>query len=416
MSILDKIKFRFTARDMLYQTRHMYTSAMGQYINHCYYKNGNFYIAYPKNFNNNMNVVLHKFSGSVFSGGNVIINGIPGEADGHAQPSIILDDSGYIYVARQYNTGETAITTGIALYKSDSPYDLVNFTKIDEVFVGVDEHPYPKLARLNNDIYIFTRYGTGDYTLGVSKIIPSIAFYELIAVGDTYKGYWGLTATEDETRITLSCGILEGTIYNMYRIGVITTTDGVNWTNWQGTWSKNVVADGVITETEFITNCIIENGAVTSHYFCVDSFIKNGDIYLLFEEGNATDTKAEIAMTQLTVRYYNEGWQTAIVPAEISEMPYTGNLVLEQRYHLTYDADGFVLFKFHVTNYNVVTKYKSADLVTWSEGEVIMTSQTPLKFGFYSGCSNKKGIMVMGYHTANADYPLYGGDLLVYKY
>ena len=409
MSILGKIKFKGTSRQMLYETRHIYTTAMHQYINHCIYVGGSYYIVYPKSFTNRMDVVLWKLTGRSWSGGNVVITGITGENDGHALPCICADNDGYLYIAKQQND----IGVATEVYKSDNPLDLLNFTKIATIDTSIDEHPYPKLAQLGTNVYLFCR-DSFDSTLDFGVVSTGMSMSSLIDIASSYKSYVHLVRDESNNRITLLCGVLDDTDFTMYRVGVITTTDGTNWGNWDGTWSKDVSA-GKITEAEFITNCCLVNDATRSnHYFPTDSFIKNGNIYILVEEGAAAGGAPMVDYVKATIRYYDDGWQSVAVPATVTGMPYNYDLTLETRLHLGYNSDGFVLLKMANTNYNNVTKYTSSDMSSWGEGEVVMTSQSPMKFGLYGTCKNKE-IVIFGYNTPGT-VVLVGGDPCVYDY
>jgi hypothetical protein len=393
--------YYFTNNILNLDYNYTYNPGTMGYFSRIYYANGEYYLAWTKlkgNPNNDDNMVC-TFDGTQFSTSVVGRAGGENDVDGHAVASLGIDNNGYIYMART----ESDTTNNLIISRSDNPYDITSFS-VFQTFTGEGGHIYPYFAKIDNDLFLIVR-GASDSLFAVYKKGLTdetfAALYNIIQINTTDdKSYKSVCRTEIEDEIGMFVMWRDTTTTSRpyRRLGFIKTTDGVTWGNVDASWSKNVVASGYITVAELITNCIIENSLTEEddHFFCFDSFRVGNIYYGLVEEGKAAGVVYNINISSINIRYYDGSiWQKKVIPASITNAPYTRSYADKVLFHLTHDGTQFILFVLS-TDYKTITKYTSVDLDIWSSGQTIYKNGT-YGYGLRGSCINKFDLMSVGF-------------------
>jgi len=369
-----------------------------------YYANGKYYFSWYKlpGSPNNYDGMICTYDGDRISENKLARAGTDGDDDSHDYTAIIVDDNGYIYACR--NTSDDLKEVKIA--KSDNPYDISSFTIIQTITHGVNEvsldgHAYPCFQKIGTDIFLILRNDLPGYRIHKKGLTDNTFSdgYRFCEIPD--KCYGCLLRNSAENKIGMGTMIRQQIgAYTYRQLGYIETTDGVTWKNAGGTWSKNVVTNGYVTDAEIIANCIIEYNPDPNedHWFAIDGMFVNGVPYLLVEEGYASDppVATTIDYSDINIRYWDGEWKKKSIPDSITNIPYSYNYAFRVLYHFSHDGDKFILFTLS-QDYETVTKYSSLDLITWTEiGNVFNFSGLIYSLG--GSCLNRNDLAFFGTH------------------
>ena len=394
----------------------LYTSNLYQYAENVgtmaytpsrlYYANGKYYYSWYKlpGSPNNYDGMVCTYDGERVSENELARAGTEGDNDSHVYTAIIVDDNGYIYACR--NTSDDLQEVKIA--KSDNPYDISSFTIIQTITNGVsgvslDGHSYPCFQKIGTDIFLILRNGAPGYRIHKKGLIDETFSngYRFVEIPE--KSYKCLLRNSSENKIGMATMVREQIgAYTYRQLGYIETLDGVTWKNAGGTWSKNVVTNGYVTDAEIIANCIIEYNPNPNedHWFATDGMFVNGVPYLLVEEGYShTPNEATlIDYSDINIRYWSDGtWQKKSISASITGIPYTYSYGSRALYHISHDGSKFLLFVLS-QDYKTVTKYSSSDLISWTNHGTILSSSTFI-YGIGGSCLNRNDLAFFSFNN-----------------
>lgn len=244
----------------------------------CLYFNGNYYGTGQSTVDTGERGIIWKWNPTteVFTYDEIYGVFSQAEAIQHRFPSIIITNDGYIYCAATDPHGST-----IRVYRSDNTEDITGFTEVSNTGTSGGTNAYPSLYLDGNDLVISHR-NTGTTSSGAGNI-------------EFVHGLWRATiGVWSWNRINLyentdgSAGLNRRVVYPTFpkqlvnnnwvyfisnpRSGdggseqyfsqvVLKTQDYNTFYNLEGTWSKNIVANGIITIAERPNITIRDNGA-----------------------------------------------------------------------------------------------------------------------------------------------------------
>lgn len=388
-----------------FPSHYINVGTMGYFGARCYYFNEKYYLAWAKERGspNNLDAMVCVYDGK-FTSSTQVISGADGDTDAHSLPSVIVDNDGYIYLVRC--TGDAAYE--VKIYKSDSPNDISSFTLFQTFTalvdgVVLDGHQYNGFIKCNNDLYLIMRSTFGNHRIhkkGLSDAVFNNG-HNFVTIG-TGKTYRIILRNNNENKIGLAV-MLRNQVgaYTHNLFGYIESSDGVNWTNISGTYSRDTVTDGAVPQADLISDCIINYTANVNedHWFCMDGIMVSGVPYLLVEEGYASSPIliTKIDYSNIVVRYWNgSAWERKIIPSEISRTPYTRLYSERQLYHIAHDGDKFILFVLSA-DFKTVSKYTTIDFETY-ELEVNILDSEVYTYGLLGSCQNRSDLSWFQYN------------------
>jgi hypothetical protein len=186
--------------------------------------------------------------------------------DRHPMPAIMVGNDGSVLVIATHFHNEP-----LQIWRSNSAYDISLFTKVTEVGVRCD---YPEIRKMTNgDIYVFCRHYDAGYTTagyGYFKSTTNGATWNSLvnilqytySVGRPYPTMPPQPNTIDRIHINIDIRNDSGGPFpsNPDKVGYwkdmgyMYSDDGLTWYNGAGTFSKQVVSSGFITEAQWTTN------------------------------------------------------------------------------------------------------------------------------------------------------------------
>jgi len=308
----------------------------------CVYKNGRTYFTWKRNQNSSdgQPIVGEYYEGKIRY--TILSDVYTPILDYHDHPTLVVDADGYIWVFLEQHA-----TTSPHTYRSTKPYNITKFTKIVEgVTARVD---YPKTYVYPNGNFIqWLRTGAlGEVGLGVRTSTDGVTWSSIQKVTEAtseqsavdYRHYPYIPTNwvnNGEFNIVLFKRIGDAGTELYIRVWHLKTMDGVTYYNEQGTFSKDVVADGFITETELNDNCLIwhnPDGEVGQY-----TFIMNGIIH--------------ISKSVDSLYYYNNGWQLIE-----GALPYRGGFPMGSDFYNIYEDQS--LYAVNATDDFITIKSKS---------------------------------------------------------
>lgn len=211
----------------------------------------------------------------------------------HPVPFVWLED-GYVYCG-QTNTHNDPID----VYKSNSINDIRSgFTKLPQI---LGNNAYPQLFKTNDNKTVFAvrlfPQGVGNFNLAVQKSDAGIEgdFTEVLITENTsgYRNYNGATVNYGtQTFNYVISNIRNDSNDNKYFASALfKTTDFITYSNFNDSFSKNVVVDGAISVSDISANFMI-NGSFDEDledYGFFNSIMVNDVIYGVTIKESTTD-------------------------------------------------------------------------------------------------------------------------------
>lgn len=233
------------------------------YVPRLFYHEGESYFVYSRRdavlpYSQAMMLAFHEDKGFDRP---IIVGTVPGQADTHNIPAVAVDDNDVIWIVQ-----ENTHTTPIIRYKSLANKDYGYFSQ--EAAFGTTLS-YPHLIKLASGNFICWSRATTEYEIYVTKAAAGFdSWGSQIQVSQRplgndpylrhYPGIpWGTQKVGSTYYTIISCrkddGILIGETW-WYRFYVLTTEDFDTYTNLQGTYSRSISVDGVLTDAILNTN------------------------------------------------------------------------------------------------------------------------------------------------------------------
>jgi hypothetical protein len=391
-----------------------------------YLFNNVYYICWTTN-RNDLDGYVCTLENNVFSDSVLAREGETGDCDAHYISSMILDDSGYIFVARQLGDTDTA-PYNIIVNRSDAPEDISAFSLFQNIEDGnLDQHTYCTFGKVGSTIYMIARSNLNRFkvfklTDGGASFDSGYNFVQLSdPSGQSGKEYKLVLNNSDENKLGLVVMFNDNTeTTNCFvKVGYVETTDGITWSNMDGTYSKNIVTNGEIDYSEFETNCMLykaDNWPTTvngEHFMAIDGFIYNSNPYFLMDSGKASSpaVRGSIDYDNLRIIYYDgEFVRVKSVPTSISRLPEQRDFRDRQLYHFTHDGQRFVMFVIS-DDKKSVNKWISSDLDSWTDLGRVMHHDT-YEFCFLQSPYNDNKRLLMALRSTDGSYC----NLLVHCY
>lgn len=339
-----------------------------EWENCSYYFNGKHYRVWTKGQADNWDKYIYTIDENmIISDSYLCADGCLATTDYHAMPTVIVDDSGYIYVIHEQMDGNVH-GSDMLVFKSDNPEDITAFTQIQEIS-GV-ELVYPQLTKLNGEIFCYFRDQNGEniviYKLntGTDEFEYHGKLYDAIA-GASYKA-----PLQNKNEDKLGLVFYEIDSAESEAIYYAESIDGDNWTNADGSVSVDITNGEYINGPNKASFVVHEDSVGNNSIISENGLLLNGVPIIVIYEGN-TVGGTEITVNNVYLATFTGGsWVKRL-------LPYTTPMEYAQRggfnHFLTYKNGIYYLFFLYpyygddLLNNSQVKLYKSSNLITWTE-------------------------------------------------
>lgn len=270
--------------------------------------------------------------------------------DSHLKPVIAFDDSGHLLVSREKGANSTTTSNGHntdqLLYKTTVVGDLSTLTLIN---TNTGYWSYQILWNNDNGVFIGSRGDASVEELDAFNISIStdgglnFTDYEVYDTGLNGGGraYTSAVHNYDNDDLIVVHNQRSSVTSTFVALYVLKSSDGINWGNFQDTFTKNVDTSTSITQAELDANCLVWEGATADDAINFEGGnYKDGKIRLLIsrslrddviESGNAYQTYQELRLYT-----YDGGWTYTDVSDII--YPYYGLWAIEKIVSLAWDG------------------------------------------------------------------------------
>jgi hypothetical protein len=250
-----------------------------------------------------------------------ISNTLTSSYDSHLKSVINFDDSGNILVAFEKGDNSSGLSDGhnteFLLYKTTTAGDLTTLTLVKEI---AGYFSYPKLW-IEGDTYISNVRGSvSALNLSKSTILKSLDAgvtwieYNIIDLASTdYRAYTFSIDSLDTGELILILNVRNEIEGSFESLSVLKSTDGITWSNWEGTFSKNTNTAGPLTHAEVEANMLVWkiDPSIEAVNF-EGGIVKNGEIKLLATRSTTTNVivsgNTQQELEELRLYSFSSGW------------------------------------------------------------------------------------------------------------
>lgn len=339
-----------------------------------YYYNNKTYRVYAKNRANNYDKYIFTIDSNLKKSDEYLCaNLCEAEADDHSHPTVIIDADGYIYVVHEQMAGGITHGSNYLVFKSNvEGGDITAGFTLIQTLSGV--YSYPTLHKVGTDIFLITRESSAGEETAILKLNIISDQFELIGnLFDTGSKHYKsplINAAEDRLAIigfTINDGVCPITYY-------AESTDGINWTNAEGTVSVDISNLEIIDDVNKSSFAIHEASGIYNSVVSDCGIMINGVPYVVMYEGHTDITPdRDITVDNVYVcRFINGAWQKIL-------FPYTTPFAWSQKgsmYHyITKIGDYYYLLYIDITygDYDIsqMYLYRSLDLINWTSRMVL---------------------------------------------
>lgn len=358
-------------------------------------------------------------------------------SDNHLFPTIDFSSDGNVWVSREKGKSGTTLTDGhntpLLLYKTTINGDLSSLTQISEI---AGQWSYDIIWLRQNDICVGAR---GD--VSASPELPFILgqwfIHKSLDDGNTWTEYkvidldYGSNSNRAYVQklknlvnndIVICLNRRNDTIGAFEDVAILKSSDGITWSNWQGTFTKNVSSSGAITNAELNTNFIVwnkknddyavnfEGGVVKSDgiRFLASENLLSGDVQI----GNAIQS-----YESLRVYTFNTSWTFQ----DLSDLApnYEANWGLERLLQLTWDETADYIYIVDKTQTpSPLLELKSTNKFQNYTVETLTTLEGDVRYGAHSINSRVNSERLLGlYRQIGNDLDFTGEtELLLFRF
>jgi len=255
--------------------------------------------------------------------------GITETYDTHPKGVIDFDSNGHIYILQE--RGDDSVDTASGhdtdwlLYKTTTPGDITTLTLLKTI-VGYWSYPILQVNSLSS-IFLGGRGRSVGVTLDRWTIQVSndaganFNEYEVIdtGLGGEARAYVQRVANYYNNDIILALNPRRDSEGAFFAVYIIRSSDGITWTNWQQTFSKNVNSSGAISMAELDANCLIVEQEDTDHVYDFDGGVFRGnELKLLItrasKEAVLPSGFAYETPIEFRIYTYSSGWNYTALP------------------------------------------------------------------------------------------------------
>ncbi|MCD4848203.1 MAG: T9SS type A sorting domain-containing protein [Candidatus Aegiribacteria sp.] len=302
--------------------------------------------------------------------------GTPGATDCHAHGAVIVADDGHIIVIHEklWNTGGSGHNSEYQIKRSVNPEDpSAGFTLVHQTGSG---NCYPKIWKTaNGDLFVSSRYGSDSYynhyRIMLFKSTDNGLTWDagnIVVNFGTARNYWayhGRITQSDTDGIHLAvnrCDRDPG--YGYPDCYYLNSEDGENWTNIDGSFTKNIITDGPLTCDEMDSHCLVQhlpgNNEITS--LGSGCFSPSGDIY--FTNGETWRNSPDPCDWYL--RYWEDNeWKKVVIP-------HNGEFMWIYGLHCITDEEFDIYIEYYGTAKREIQRWKTTNRgQTWNVVEEI---------------------------------------------
>lgn len=289
---------------------------------------------------------------------------IAGASDEHLAPYLTIDNNGYIYVSKEL--GNPTHISPIQVFKSNNPLDITGgFTRIN-LFSG--DFSYPYMLKTGDKIIMAARSSSLNVKIWTKGLTDS-AFAEVSNLCNDPDGrnypYPIKNIDEDIVWFTVQINTNVGGHANFRKIYVLQTTDGITWSNVNGSFSKNITV-AALSKAELETNYLLTSVTSPNVVFCSGAFIdSNGMPRLLVEEATENVLSGWRDTHTLATYHYNGGWVRRVARTGLS-MESRHDKYMHNSTYLTYNDNEYIIFSYKNGDPTILEKWISTDFITWT--------------------------------------------------
>jgi len=341
-----------------------------EWENSSYFYDSKHYKVYSLNPANNFNKYIYTVDSNLqTSAPSLCATGSLAVADYHSMPSVIIDASGYIYIAHEECAGDTHDTQMLIFKSNNAGGDETGGFTLLQTIAG--SWTYPQLVKCPAGIFLFLRESNRYVT--IHKLNTGTDQFDFI--GNIYDGggktYKITFRDEDESKLaiifyTISNGVSDGVYYTE-------STDGANWLNAKGDVSVDITAAGIINAGNKASYAVYEDSAPYNSIVAENGLMLDGVPHIVVYEGNCPLANRAIVVTNVHIMKWNGStWDKHT----FSTTPF--NYYERYGFHYFMTKKGGIYYLFHVwwdytdtDNITYIDLYKSTNLDNWSKTELL---------------------------------------------